>query len=332
MSEPSSEPKARTDIYIDFVNALGLRPEKDDMFVGRVQGFPVGLKFIDPAGATVLLFQVRHWLKPDSAQITTLTYDSEITELLAGKRIEIEFEEQLAWVTFVDGAQSIENGTALRRLNSILQSFFNAGLIGDTELCHYCRHEKVALVTYGGGKVAQICPACLDERLKKAEGRSPAPGAEAVPIFLMSPGASLVGALAWSCFWIGHTLLFEHLSAERIYLPWILMIAIMIGIGLLVGGPVGWMIKQNRKRGGAVSFSAAIVFGSLAVIVGEIFYLVWLIYHEFHVVSFSAALQVMPQYYLKNDPIFVGTKLITALICVSVAVAIAKPEKAKLNL
>ena len=110
------------------------------------------------------------------------------------------------------------------------------------------------------------------------------------------------------------------------------MLIVMVCIGLLVGGPVGWIIRQNRRRGHAASVTAAILFGSLAVVAGEILYLAWLIYRHFHVFSLATAVRVLPRYYLANDPLFLAIKAFTAVICVAVAYMIAKPEKARLKL
>ena len=181
------------------------------------------------------------------------------------------------------------------------------------------------------GKVAQICPACLEERLGKRDRETAAPAAEAVPILLMSPAAAFVGALLWAAVWAGHTLLFENAGSGIVFVPRLVMVGVMICVGFLVGGPVGWIIRQNRRRGKAASVSGAILFGSLAVVAGEILYLAWLIHHLFGVYSLSAALHVMPTYYGGSDPIFLAEKVLTAFICVAIAYVIAKPENPKLK-
>ena len=315
-----------------FAEALSLRSEADGLFIGKIRGFPIGLKFIEPIGATVLLFHVRHLLSSDSAQLKSLSYDIDITNLINEKKLEIEFDNRIAWLTFIDGNKCMEDGTGLRLLNSVLQTFGKAGLIGDLDLCHYCQKEKVASVACVEGKAVQICRTCLEERVSRVARETTDGAAETVPIFLMSPFASLVGALMWATVWAAHTWLFELTTARAIFLPRIVELVGMLGIGLLVGGPVGWIIKKNRKRGHAISVSAAVLFSTLAVILGEVFYLVWLIYHEVAVVSFSAALHIMPEYYLHNDGIYLATKALTAFVSVAVAYMIAKPERPKLKL
>jgi len=326
------ELQTTTNNYSSFAQALDLQPGADGLFIGKLGGFPVGLKFIDPPGGLLLLFQIRHWLKADAPQLKSVVYDSDITGMLADKKLEIEFDERIAWLTLAVQDDQLESTEVLRALNSVLKSFETAHLIGDPDLCHYCQKQRVDTLSSAEGKVAQICPACLDERLNKRDKEAVSTGRDAVPIFLMSPGAAIVGALLWAVFWIGHTVLFEHLNSDRIFIPRIVVISIMAVVGFFVGGPVGWIIKQNRRRGKAASASAAILFASLAVVAGEICYLAWFIYHEFGFFSLSAAVHVMPTFYGENDPMFLAEKALTGFVCVAVAYAIAKPTEPKLKL
>jgi len=317
-----------TNNCLEFAESLGLEPKTGGLFVGKLRGFPVGLKFIDPAGALLLLFEIRHWLKQDFPATKSITYEPEITQLLAEKKAEIEIEDQIAWLTIKEGSAAIQTGMVTRVLNSVLGTFLKAGFIGDSDLCHYCQKNKVESISVINGKVAQICPACLEE---KEKGVQVAAGtAEAVPILLTAPFMAVVGALMWAFFWAAETLVFEKLNIDKVWIPGGIFIVLFVGI--IVGGPIGWIIKLNRRRGHAVSVAAAILFGSLAVFVGEVFYLAWLIFHEFGVLSLSAAFRVMPAYYLHNDFMFIAFKLLTAFTAVAIAEYLARPKKAALKI
>lgn len=315
-----------------FAQTLGLQPESDDLFVGKIQGFPVGLKFIDPQGAVLFLFQVRHWLPADAPQLRSLTYDEVVTKLLAEKKIQIEFDDRIAWLTLVDLGNCVEAEVVTGLLNSVLKTFAQAGFIGDPELCHYCRMQKVSNLSASEGKVAQICPACLDEHLEKKQRTTAAPTDEAVPILLMTPFAAAAGALLWMGYWIAYTLILETSTSDTVYLPRLVVAMIALFAGLLAGAPVGWIIRLNRRRGSATSASAAILFGSLAVLFGEILFLAWLIWRWYGVFSISVATKILPDYYGGNDPVFLALKFMAALVCMVLAYEMAKPEKAKLKL
>jgi hypothetical protein len=104
---------------LEFAAALGLQPGADDLFVGKLGGFPVGLKVIDPNGAPLLLFQVRHWLPADAAQFQAVVYDPEVTRLETEKQLEIELDDRIAWVTFTGQVGPLESPTVLRVLEPL---------------------------------------------------------------------------------------------------------------------------------------------------------------------------------------------------------------------
>src|SRR5689334_19308776 len=98
-----------------------------DVFFGRRRGFAVGLKVIKPFENPLLLFQVRYPLKADSAEVLAIRYDHSVEELRRDKKLEIEFDDRLAWLTFVEGARYLVEGDIGGPLDSILDSFNAAG-------------------------------------------------------------------------------------------------------------------------------------------------------------------------------------------------------------
>jgi hypothetical protein len=232
----------------------------------------------------------------------------------------------------VDSAKYLEEGSAPELLGDVLNAFGRAGLAANPDICHYCRREKVEMLTCREGKVAQICPACLQERISASANRPADATAGIFPIFLICPAASVVGAFGWTLVWISHDWLFRILNTKYLFIPRMAELAAVFCVAFLVGGPVGWLIKQIRRRGRAISVSAGVMFAIAAVALGEVLYLTWLIYDEFKVVSFSAAVRAMPDYYLHNDGLYLGIKVLAAFASVALAYIMAKPEKAKLDL
>lgn len=320
------------DNCLEFATALGLKPDADGLFVGKVGGFPVGLKFIDPAGACLFLFQIRHWLTQDAPQIKSLIYDSSTSQLLADKKIEIEFDDRLAWLTILDAERCLADRTISELLESVLNSFQSAGLVGDPELCHYCQKEKVSTLSVSEGKVGQICSTCLGERVKKKERETATPTGDAVPILLMSPFAAVVGALLWAGCWYGYGRFLDSFQSDTVVMSYYLIALIVAFIGVIVGAPVGWIIKQNRRRGSISSASAAILFGTLAVVFGEIIYLACLIWNWYGVFSISVAVKVLPDYYRGSAGFSMGMKLFAGIVSVALAYEMSKPTQSKLKL
>jgi hypothetical protein len=316
--------------YLELPNALGLMPDDDGLFVGKVQGFPIGLKIIDEGESPVLLFQIRHWLTKGAPELKALNYDVCLGALLRSKAVEIELEDRFAWFTINNLQACFHLATIPDLVASVLTSFKNAGLIGDESVCHYCHKERVETLTVDGGKVAQICSSCLAERNAKAQKETPQSVAESIPIALMSPGGALVGAVLWAACWAFHDAVFDYLNVKVI--PNLVVVVIAVVIGLMVGGPTGWLIKQNRRRGRVVSTIASILFGSLAVVAGEVFYITWLIFREFNVISLSAAVRVIPDFYGGAGAFFVAMRIVAAVTAVICAYEISQPKKATLNL
>ena len=315
------------DNWASLTQELKLRPAQGDWFIGRLRGFPVGLKFIGQAGSSLLLFQIRHPLPADAKQLSELHYDKQVAELLADKKMEIEFEDRMAWLTVHDGANRLQDGSVAGLLDAVLRSFELGGLAANLDLCHYCRRTKVEVLTCHEGRLAQICPACLQERISSRSNVRADATAGAFPLFFLCPVASLVGAIAWALVWIGHDWLFNLLNTKIVVVPRIAELVVLFCIAFLAGGPVGWVIKHIPKRGSSLSVSAALIFGSLAVAFGEVLYLVWLIYKAVKVVSFSAAVRAMPAYYLHNDVLYLVIKALAALASLAVAYGLAKPDK-----
>lgn len=319
-----------TNDYGSFAAGLGLETQVGELFVGTIDGFPVGLKII--GYSNLLLFQVRHWCSENDSRLKCITYSPEIANEIADKKLQIEFDERIAWLTYNSDSHEIKTTEVRAILNSILAAFKSAELIGDPSVCHYCQKTTVDGVSVIEDKVAQICEGCLEERYRKKEREIPEASAEAVPILLMSPWAAGVGAVLWATFWMGSTLLLDLANTNTILVPR-LVVAIVVGLlGVLVGGPVGWIIKQNKRRGAKAAATAAIVFGITAVIAGEILYTSWLLYHVADVFSLSAAVRILPKLYLADDPFFLAFRIGAAAAAVFTAYQIAKPPKAILKI
>jgi len=73
---------------------LQLVPGDDGNYIGHLNGFPIGLKFIDPEGSGLLLFHTRHLLPAEAKELASVAYDSEIISLVEEKRLEITHDDR----------------------------------------------------------------------------------------------------------------------------------------------------------------------------------------------------------------------------------------------
>lgn len=312
--------------------SLGLQPGGDDMFVGRLRGFPVGLKVIGSGGSELLLFQVRHLCSSEAKEVSRIQYPDEVAQLVAEKQVEIEFENKVAWVTFVDAGERLDDDSVGRLIESVLNSFVEAGVSGNSEVCHYCQRNKVASLTCHEGKVSQICPTCLSERLDAPANRTAEATEGAVPVFVLAPLAGLAGAVGWAACWIGYELLFELLHTNVIIVPHLLEAVLLVCVAGATGGPVGFVIKRIRRRGQHLSIGFAVLATLGAVVTGEVMFISWLIYREYKVFSPRVAWEILPQLEMQMGGFHLGMKVVAALVAVVLAAEMAKPKKPRLNL
>lgn len=315
-----------------FATSLGLTRVEGDVFFGKRSGFAVGFKVINPLENPLLLFQVRYPLMADSPEVNSIRYEPSVEELRKDKKLEVDFDDRLAWVTFVDGAKHLLEDSVGKLLDSILNSFTTAGLGRNGSLCHYCQREQVQEPSCIDGKVALICPACLGERVNAPENR-PADAVEgALPIGLLAPLAAALGVAGWAGFWIVLQLILESFSSDKIYVPRIVEVGILVAVGFLTGGPVGFVIKRVQRRGRHLSLAFSAVCSIAAVIIGEVVFIAWLIYREYKVFSPSAAWELLPDVEMAFGAFHLLIRLLAACVAVGVAVTMAKPSKPNLKL
>lgn len=311
---------------------MGLTRLEGDVFYGKRHGFAVGFKVINPLDNPLLLFQVRYPLGADSKEVQSVQYDSAVEKLQKEKQLEVEFDDRLAWITFVNGAKHLLEDTVGKTLDSILDSFTKAGLGRNGSLCHYCQREQVQEPSCFDGKVALICPGCLSEKVNAPENR-PAEAVEgALPIGLLAPLAAAVGVAGWAGFWIVLQLILESFNSDKIYVPHIVEVGILVAVGFLTGGPVGFVIKRVQRRGRHLSFAFSAVCSFAAVIIGEVVFVAWLIYREYKVFSPSAAWELLPDVEMAFGAFHLLIRLLAACVAVAVAVTLAKPSKPNLKL
>ena len=319
-----------TDQYGRLVNGLGLQPAEDELFIGKLRGFPIALKFIRGESSALLLFQIRHPLPAKAQELSDLCYGDELDRLITEKKVEISMEDKLAWFTLVDGAEHLADGSVLRLLNAVLTAFEKAGLGRNSELCHYCQIEQVDTLTCENGRVAQICPACLHQRTQPIVAAQT--GARALPILALCPVAALVGAVGWAAIWIAYDLLFELLKTNVLHIPRIVAAVVMVIVGGLVGGPVGWVMKRIPHKSKKLYAIVPALLAIIAVVAGEVLYVTWLVYREMHVIWLGLSLKLLTRLWVESDGFFLIMKLLAAGAGVFMAVTIARPAKPKMKL
>jgi hypothetical protein len=106
--------------------------------------------------------------------------------------------------------------------------------------------------------------------------------------------------------------LFEWFHLTTLHIPNVLFALVTFGLGALVGGPIGLVLRDVRKR--QQKLARVIMYGlaALAVVVGEILYSAGVFYHEFDIISPSAAVRVLPTMWAQSDSHYLIAKIIAA--------------------
>lgn len=311
-----------------FAASLGLTRLEGDVFYGNRRGFAVGFKVINPLDNPLLLFQVRYPLNSDSAEVKSIRYDGAVEELQKEKQLEVEFDDRLAWITFVDGAKHLLEDSVSKTLDSILNSFTTAGLGRNSSLCHYCQREQVQEPSCFDGKVALICQGCLSERVNSPENR-PAEATEgAFRLGVLASLAALVGGIEWAVFWFS----FIRFRMESDYVPHLMVLMASVFAGFLVGGTVGLLIQFIQRRGRRLSMALSVISLISAVVLGEVGFIAGFIYRKFKVFSPSVAWEILPQMEIAFGSYLLAVKFLAACLAVGVALTMARPSKPNLKL
>ena len=311
---------------------LGLTKRDDDLFYGKLCGIPIGLKVIDSLGSPLALFQIRHPLPANAREEQAVRYQPELSSLITAKKVEVEFEDKLIWVNFNDCRELLLDGKIRSLLESVLNSFSVAGITRNSDLCHYCQKESVRELTCFDGKVAQICATCFHARASTPENQPAKMGQGALPIAVLAPLVAFVATLGWALFWVGYDFVFELLRTKVLVVPRLLELAVLVCVAAVTGGPIGFMIRRIRKRGKSLALSFAVSTTLLAVVLGEIVYVTWLIFREFKVVDFAAAWKILPRLESEAGGFHLVIRLVAGVCAVVLAAEMAKPPKPKLNL
>jgi hypothetical protein len=304
------------------VREMGLKPGENGLFYGKLKGFPVGFKLVESGGLGTALFQVRSPF--DAAQKVSgkLSYGDEVDELIASDKVEVSLENRVVWVTIVDGVGALADGSAKRIFSIVVDVLEKADLKGESDRCHYCLKERVWDPVCIDGKVAQICPACVGQRSQKEIAVDKV--GRVIPLPVKCVFTLVTGTLVWVGFWAGYDLLFDWLHTKTLHVPDLLVALVAVVVGGAIGGPIGWAVKNLRKERWAL---AAVVMYSLcavAVIIGEVLYVVWLVYRELQVVSLNMALRILPKAWAASDGFYIFLKLMTGCFSMVAAETTAK--------
>ncbi|MCA9257142.1 MAG: hypothetical protein KDA33_15955 [Phycisphaerales bacterium] len=251
--------------FYQCVSRLGLTHAENDTYMGRYGDFPIAVtrqsvpgelnlttRDREPPTQSVFV-QIRYvGVAEDTVVTAEETSDSTIRRLRDEKRIRISFDTTIAWIT-VDRADVRFLESELNAcLDAVLQIIRRAGGKGDGGNCHYCRARSVESLTWIEERVAQVCSQCLEEKLEEAERERRGSPAGYATLFLCATMATCVGALCWVLLWWLDAILVAWATPKyqtEVHIPYLLIFAEFVAIGLAIGAVVGLLTTLTRRAG-----------------------------------------------------------------------------------
>ncbi|HPF41040.1 MAG TPA: hypothetical protein P5081_20760 [Phycisphaerae bacterium] len=333
-------PETGQNVYAFYqcVSRLGLTHAEDDTYMGRYADFPIAVTRQSVPGELDLttgdrepptqsvFVQIRYVGVPEDTMITAEeTGDPTIRRLRDEKRIRISFDTTIAWITVDRADVSFLESELNACLDAVLQIIRRAGGKGDGGNCHYCRARSVASLTWVEERVAQVCTPCLEEKLEEADRERRGDPAGYAALFLCATMATCVGALCWVLFWWLDAILVAWATPKyqtEIHVPYLLVFAEFVAIGLAIGAVVGLLTTLTRRAGGWLPPRIAATASFASAILGE-FAIRWIRADAALLSRLPDDLPALPAGFDDGAQMEVGYRLCAMLLAAGLAALIA---------
>lgn len=211
------------------------------------------------------------------------------------------------------------------------QSLVAAGLAHPAG-CHYCGTIEDTKIVHHLGRTSRACPACFTHRLEQhaaalEEFHRPRRGA-----WMSVPALGFFAAVGWAAAWTLSDWLLDWFRVQVIEInkaTAMVLFVIMLGVGAALGIPLGGALKKTGLARRAPRWLGGL-FVIAAVIVGELLYVMALLFRFAGVIDLTVAAQLLPQVVANYSPFWIVMKLGLALsIGVFTVVTIEEPVPMK---
>ncbi len=307
------------DNLLTLLKDLQLQLAESNHYVGRVGGFPIGLQIILNAETTGLLFHIRHGA-PATFDRQHLTGEH-LQDLIDRGEADLDVDERITWLNFFNATALVEESKIQGLLVDSLSRMKAAGISTSNDTCDECRSEPPETISFIDGRVRQTCTKCQDRQAAEL-----VLSATNLP-FILCLGAlsTVVGSFCWAAQWI----LMELLGRLEMPIPNILLVLIYVAIGFTTAFPIAFVLKKIPRRGNVIAGWFGVAFGLAACVVGEFFFIVWLIYTTVHGFHFGAALRLFVEIIGEYPALYLIGKVIAGGLASGFAYHAVKPKIAK---
>lgn len=243
-------------------------------------------------------------------------------------RVSVHLDEvQLALLKLTD-----QSADAIRELvTEFADSLIAAGL-GHPAGCFYCGTTEDTAIVHHLGRTSRACPACFARRLEQHAADMEEWNRPRRQAWLSVPALCLFVAVGWTGAWMAAEWLLDWFRVQVIEInraTAMVIFMLMLGVGAVLGMPLGGALKKTGLVRRAPRWLGGL-FVAAAVALGELLYVMVLLFWFAGVIDLTIAARLLPQVIANYSGFWITMKLGLAIsVGVFTVMAIEEPVPAK---
>jgi hypothetical protein len=310
--------------FREIINSLNLEPGEDGFFRGMVGKVPMlmKLKSVDSSGYFLKL-------RMTATQNLKTNWLHQIPKKFAAAKIECEIENSyiFLWIH-----SSILKATTIIEIIKSCIDHHSDFFPQEHNYCFDCGIYGCASLVQSHASISTVCRPCLDIRSHVWRAKEDSLNQSTRMFLALIPFALFVSSIGWAAFWTLYDATFSLLNTNRILVPRIVEVIILLGFGFGLGWPVGKIFHKS----GAVKYVSPIVLSIaaafLTLVAGEILYAGNLIYQVTGKIDVFLILSYTLSLALAGSVMEIALKIAFAVMLGIAIFEISKPKKAKLEI
>lgn len=318
-------PEAIEHQFLAVVNALDATLGNDGYYYGHVGGAPFLMKLTSVEPPTYL-FRFRmtqpHDLPSD--------WVGAISEIDDRAQVECEIEGDYIFLWIRDSSSLDAEGiSALARSCVSHHADFFPSAPG---YCFDCGESGNASLIQVKSSISSICTACLELRARARELKEEKINESSGLLVVLIPIAVFVSAIGWAFFWWLYDAAFDAANVKYVWMPQIVIIAIVLGVGFGLGWPVGKLLHRSGLVKKIPPILLSIVVTLVTLSLGEFLFATYMVIRSVGVFDFGFIVQNMLPIAFGGDVIYALQKILFAATFGVAIFEIAKSKKIQITL
>jgi hypothetical protein len=233
----------------------------------------------------------------------------EIAVLINAKSASATLEDGYAWFSLYD-----LRGKSLEDIKDLFEQFGRALHEQNVSIgpaCAVCGGADGAELLFSEGKCSRICEPCLTalleerERIEAERNRPSSLHSYALPWVVALAG------VGWMVFWVVIDMILDALKTDTIAMPQLIVIAILAVVGLVLGAPLGHVLRRSGT-GRKSPLIVSIIAISLAALFGETLYVTVFLFRLIGEFDLTLGFELLVPFLQSYHPSWITAKIIVA--------------------